>query len=378
MTFAPLNIGFIGGGINSAVGYAHLAAIRLDRRFQVVCGAFSQEEAQNLETAKVYGIEGPNVFWDWRELLSKHKNTLDAVAVLTPTPTHKEIVIKCLQNNLPVICEKALCLNAIEAIEIQKALEEQNGFLAVTYNYSGYPMLRELKEKIKNGDLGNIQQVHIEMPQEGFLRKNPETNSTNLPQSWRQTDSTVSTLALDLGVHIHHLIDFLTGEKPIELVAKEDHFGSIANVIDNVVCITQYTNNMLATAWFGKCALGHRNGLRVRIFGSEGSAEWFQMDPENLHLSDIYGTRRIIDRSDPANRIAIQSRYNRFKPGHPDGFIEAFANYYCDIADKLLQKQPSKDEGYVAGIEVAIESMRFLEAISLSSESREWIKITAQ
>ena len=309
-------------------------------------------------------------------MLSKHKDHLDAVAVLTPTPTHKEIVIECLKSGLPVICEKSLCLSSQEAFEIKQTLEETNGFLAVTYNYSGYPMLRELRERIKNRELGDIQQVHIEMPQEGFLRKNPETKSTNLPQSWRQTDATVSTLALDLGVHIHHLTDFLTGQKPAELVAKEDHFGSIANVIDNVVCIAQYTNNISSTAWFGKCALGHRNGLRVRIFGSEGSAEWYQMDPENLHLCDMFGTRKIIDRSDPANTIATQARYNRFKPGHPDGFIEAFANYYCDIADKLVSPQPKEDNGYVAGVDVAIESMYFLEAITRSTKSRNWVTVS--
>jgi predicted dehydrogenase len=208
------------------------------------------------------------------------------------------------------------------------------------------------------------------MPQEGFIRRNPATNATNIPQSWRQLDHGVTTLALDLGVHLHHIVSFLTNCKPLELVAKEDHLGNVTNVVDNVNCIVKYSNGMICSMWFGKSALGYRNGLRVRLFGTEGAAEWTQTDPENLYLCDKYGSKRTIDRSDPENLVANLPRYCRFKPGHPAGFIEAFANYYADIAEAIAGQNVS--HRYVAGIDTALESMHFLEAISISSRSNRW------
>lgn len=372
----PIRAAFIGGGINSAVGHVHQIALHMDRRFQLVAGAFSLESDVNADTAAAYAIPPDQVFADWRELITNARQTFDVAVVLTPTPSHAEIVTTCLEQKIPVVCEKALCVDTREARSVQQVVARTGEFLAVTYNYTGYPMLRELRARIRSGQLGCVQQIHVEMPQEGFIRRHPATGATAIPQSWRQADGIVSTVALDLGVHLHHLVDFLSGERPLQVSAVESHFGAITDVVDNTTCMAKYSNGMVCSMWFGKTALGCRNGLRVRVFGTQGSAEWVQMDPEHLDICDSHGARKRIDRSDPENTIASLSRYDRFKVGHPAGFIEAFANYYADIADCLQSshRNPARSE-YVAGVDVAVASLQFLEAVSLAAKSSTWVDV---
>ena len=239
-------------------------------------------------------------------------------------------------------------------------------------------MLRELRQMIRNGGLGKIEQIHIEMPQESFARRNAK-GEPNKPQDWRLKDTSVPTLSLDLGVHLHHIVDFLAGEKPLRLVATQNRFGAFGEVVDNAICIAKYTNSLVCNIWYSKAALGHRNGLRVRVYGSEGSSEWYQADPEHLHFSDNQGNRKIIDRSNHEMEVCSQKRYTRFKAGHPAGYIEAFANLYWDIAD-VLDNYVSKHEiithEYVAGVDEAYSGLLMLEAIAASSEQGKWIELT--
>ena len=170
MASTPLSqfrIGFIGGALNSAVGYTHFNASRLDGHFKVEAGCFSRKTDQNEQTALTYGVPPERVYSTWQSLLEKERATLDAIVILTPTPSHAEIVIAALEAGYPVICEKALGVSSEECRAINHAVKMQNGFLAVTYNYSGYPMVRELRRMIAEGRLGKIPQIHIEMPQEG-------------------------------------------------------------------------------------------------------------------------------------------------------------------------------------------------------------------
>lgn len=373
----PLSIAFIGGGTNSAVGRAHKTAIELDNKFVLKAGCFSQYPDINMDTAAVYRVAEERVYASIDDLITAEHDRVDAVVVLTPTPLHKDNVISCLNAGLPVICEKALALSSAEAQEIDTVLASNNGFLSVTYNYSGYPMLRELREMIASQQLGDIQQVHVEMPQEGFAKRDFSGKPT-LPQEWRMEDRVLPMLSLDLGVHVHHLIRFLTQERPLELVAAQNSFGAFGAVVDNSVCLIKYSNNIISNVWYSKSALGYRNGLRVRIFGSKGSAEWYQFEPEYLRVSDGHGKLSILDRSNYEMRAASLERYSRFKPGHPAGFVEAFANLYSDIADALKQyKVGNKVEfgGYVAGIDEAAEGLQMLEAVERSVKESKWVGV---
>ena len=368
-----LKVAFLGGGINSAVGRTHRIAIEMDNRYELVAGCFSRNKDINIKSGIEYNVDENRIYSDIDELIQNEKNNIDAVCILTPTPNHKSEVIKFIENKIRVICEKALALSSSEALEIKEALNKYNGFLAVTYNYTGYPMLRELREMIKNDQLGKIEQVHVEMPQESFARLDKDGNPQK-PQDWRLCDNRLPMLSLDLGTHTHDITSFLTGEKPLELVAVQNSFGSFRHIVDNSLCIANYSNNIVSNIWFSKAALGHRNGLRVRVYGETGSAEWYQLDPENLYFNDNQGHKLIVDRASLDVGITNENRYNRFKAGHPSGFIEAFANYYGDIADLITNKSCNEDR-YVFGIDDALEGLKMLEAMTISSKTKQWINI---
>ena len=166
MSTSTLNIGFVGGAPNSAAGYAHFVASRLDRQWDLQAGVFSTHADINKNAAETYGVSEDRTYESLTELLERETGKLDAVAILTPTPLHHEMVITCLKAGIPVICEKALALSSAEIQQIIQVRNEVHGFLAVTFNYSGYPMVREMREMIRKGLLGKILHFQAEMPQE--------------------------------------------------------------------------------------------------------------------------------------------------------------------------------------------------------------------
>lgn len=367
-------LGFIGGAFCSAVGYAHKAACAMDNRWTLTAGCFSPIESENAETVAAYGIDPARAYTDWRAFLDKEKDALDAVAVITPTPTHPEIVTACLRAGVPVLCEKALATTSAEARTILDARDETNGFLAVTYNYTGYPMVRELRDLIRRGGLGRLIHFQAEMPQEGFIRTDGQGHKP-APQGWRLRDGAIPTIHLDLGVHVHHLLHYLTGEHPEAVVADQRSYGWF-DVMDNVTCLCRYTGNIQGQLWYSKSALGHRNGLRLRVYGTEASAEWHQFTPEDVLLSFKDGRRQILDRGATVH-VTHQRRYNRFKAGHPAGYIEAFANLYTDIADALAMYKANGtwEHDEVFSADVAAEGLRVLEAIVASAQTNGWAPV---
>jgi len=374
----PLSIGFIGGSLRSAVGYTHFVSCRMDNHWSIDAGCFSTDIHINQETGRTYGISPDRIYNTWQKLLANEKQ-LDAILILTPTPSHYEIIVACLNKGFPVICEKALVLNSVEAKKIIDIQKINKGFLVVTYNYSGYPMVRELRQKIRNGVLGEILHFQAEMPQEGFIKTDVHRNKI-IPQTWRLSDSEeIPTIYLDLAVHLHQLIYYLIDKKPIEVVSYQASNGWF-EVIDNVMCLASYTNNVQGQFWFSKSALGNRNGLKLRIYGSKASAEWYQTNPEELLLSYSDGKYEIVDRASSYVELANIIKYNRFKSGHPAGFLEAFANLYTDIAECLRQYKTTGDwnSNEVYGPELALEGLCFLEAISRSAKQKIWQKIADQ
>lgn len=371
----PLSLGFIGGATDSAVGYVHFAASMLDNKFSLQAGCFSRNNEINKESAKIYGVSEGRTYSTWQEMLAIEKDKLDAIVVLTPTPSHYEVVKVCLEAKIPVICEKALATCSDEAQEIKNIRDKNNGFLAVTYNYSGYPMVRELRELIKKDKLGEILHFQAEMPQEGFIRVDAQGNKPK-PQTWRLSDSKIPTIHLDLAVHLHELIDYIVGEKPVSVISDQESNGWFKNIVDDVSCLCRYTNNIKGQIWFSKSALGNRNGLKLRIFGSKASAEWFQMNPEELVLSFADGHKQILDRASTV-MVANEQKYSRFKAGHPAGFIEAFANLYSDIAESLIEYKTTgkMQSNEVFSVELALEGLKMLEAMVESSNSKKWQEI---
>ena len=368
-----LNIGFIGGGINSAIGTTHKIASQMDNKFRLISGSFSRNKDINLKTINKWLIS--SYYTNYIDFLDSEKENLDAVVILTPTDSHTQIILNTLNRNLPIICEKTLTNSLDDAFSIRERLKHNNGFLLTTYNYTGYPMIRELENMITKGRLGDIIQINIQMPQESFIRLDKDGNISR-PQAWRLKDTNISTLSLDLGTHLSNMVSFLTKEKPQEVIAMQNQFGH-HSVIDNLICMIKYTNNIDCQMWYSKSALGHKNGLKVEVYGDKGSASWYQMNPEFLEYNDNVGRNIILDRSSKEIEIANQDRYNRFKSGHPAGFIEAFANLYTDIFQKLEQYKKDNNHhiDWTYDALQATVGLEVFEAIQQSYDEHKWIHI---
>ncbi len=371
-----LRLGFIGGGVNSAVGQVHFGASQLDGYWRVQSGAFSHRSEVSIQTAECWGIDSGRAYADWREFIDAESARLDAIVVLTPTPLHAEMVVSLLRAGIPVICEKALTCSLAESQLLQETLNCSRGYLAVCFNYSGYPMLRELKERIRMGELGKVQQIHLEMPQEGFIRPPSIAGQSAPPQAWRLKDGDVPMVCLDLGVHLHHLTNFLIDEAPVEVLADVANYSAYHGVVDYFSLLLRFSSGAKGTMMFTKTAIGSRNGMRVRVFGTNGSADWIQAEPDQMTLSFIDGSRLCVDRGSPGH-ILGDRRYNRMKVGHPAGFIEAFANLYADIASDLTNWLAHKEVKslYVPGLIDAHESLAFFTAAKQSALDDRWVKV---
>ena len=366
---------FIGGNVNSAIGITHKIASQMDGKFILVSGAFSRNDDVNQKTAEEYNIDKSHVYADYKELLIKEKNNVDVIVVLVSTDLHEEVVINCLNAGYNVICEKSLTTSYEAGKNIIETAKKNNSFLAVTYNYTGYPMLRVLKRKIKEGCLGNIISINIEMPQEGYIRLKND-GSKPVVQKWRLHDYKIPTISLDLGTHLHNMIAFFTDETPLQITAEENSYGFFKDIVDDVKCLIKYTNNLSVNMWYSKSALGSRNGLKIRLYGTSASAEWYQMEPEILKIAKNDGTIINYDRSNDAN-IGLLNRYNRFKAGHPIGFIEAFANYYVDLYKVLSDFEQDKkfNSEYIISMENTLEGLKLFEGAHKASKYQNWVQL---
>jgi len=358
-------LGFIGGGLGSIAGNPHYIAARMDNRFDIAGGVFSS----NMKTSKLTAeLRNAIPFTEPDEMIEQLKP--DAVVVLTPTPMHFDNISMLLDKNIPVICEKPLVASVEEALELKNKLGDN--FLVVTNNYSGYPMLRELKARIECGDLGDIINIRLQMPQETFMR--PPKN-IKYPQPWRLKDGLIPMICLDLGVHLHHLMFFLTSKKPVRIMAEFNSFSKYP-VVDDVNIWLEFEDSSKSSMWMSKAALGHRNGMAIEVFGSKCSASWIQMSPEFLNLSYFDGRKIVLDRGGDCI-VANEARYARMTTGHPAGFIEAFSNLYYDIADCLdsYRQTGAFHNPFVFGLEHALEGLKIFQTAGEAHNAPNWFEL---
>jgi len=363
-----MTIGIIGGGMNSAVGRAHVSALNLDGNWNISSGFFSRNSEVNARSAAMYGVESTCFSID--QFIDQNSNKLDSVLVLTPTPTHYEIISKLLLSDFNVISEKSLSTSLLEAAELKNLSDKLSKKLYVTFNYTGYPMIREIQRRIEIGQIGKLHSMSIEMPQDGFIVSNSEGRPNNI-QDWRMKDYSLPTISLDLGVHVLSLIHFITKSKFSKVVAVERHSGIIDNVVDNVHVIGQLEDGVDASLSFGKVFSGEKNNISIRVYGNKGSIKWTHHRPDRFSQSDNRGETREVQLSSPDLIEAQLPRYNRFKAGHPTGFVEAFGNYYEDLRTALL----GEDSSNVFAAEMALLGMKELDAIHKSALNSKWINL---
>lgn len=361
-----IKVAIVGGGINSAVGRAHVSAMNIDGLFKIVAGSFSRNNEINLKSAVEFGVDPSRAYSDHKQLISSELGRIDVIVVLTPTSLHTDPVIDALNAGIPVICEKTLTANIEDAQLIKKTVISNNGFLAVTFNYSGYPGVRELREIVRSGQIGEVLHFAAEMPQEGYLRINANGEKLK-PQNWRQMDKEIPVIYLDLGSHLHHLSSYILGVHPASVFATEQTYG-LYPVVDSVSALVNYKSGVHGNFMFGKTMLGYRNGLKIRIFGTKAAVEWTQSDPEFIKFSYADGRIELRDRGLGGLHLS-SSRYARFKAGHPAGYIEAFANLYVDIYHALRSYLENGEwhSAEVLGSEFSLEGLKFMNAMHQSA-----------
>lgn len=364
-------LGILGGGLNSIAGYPHFVASQMDRRFKVEAGVFSEDLAMNSATAKYWGVE--RCYETIGAFFAAEAGKLDAVAVLLPTPDHFQAVEKLINLNIPVICEKPLFSTFAEFDKLRLVDGLADKFLVVTYNYIAYPILSELRRLIVEGHFGKIINMHFEMPQESFL--NPP-RSVDYPPAWRKKDGLIPSVLLDLLSHLFSISQYVSGKEISRLFSRFNKFSQY-QVVDDVKVIVDYTDDTAGFFWVSKTALGNRNGLKFSVYGEKASAAWVQENPEKLSLCYKNGSTQVIDRGNSPSISGVKI-YNRMTPGHPSGYIEAFANLYCEIAGALDEFRAGKDykaNPLVWSFEREEQNFRFLSAVVDSATHSQFTKV---
>ena len=370
----PLKLVFLGGGLNSAIGRMHFISSQLDRKFEVVGGIFSRDRLIQESTETYYKIDNPIRFESIDNFTAK-KDLFDAVVILTPTPLHYEAIEFMVNENIPIICEKAFVSNFNESKKVLDLLGSKPVKNLVTFNYTGFPMVRLMQHMVINGEIGKPVNIRIAMPQEGFVKINASTGKINLPQPWRRKDGEVPTVLLDLAVHCLHLGSFITNQNPSEVFARFKHHSQVESVIDDVEVLAEYPSEMLGSFWFTKSALGKQNGLSVEIYGTEGSLTWVQEFPNSLTFADKYGDIKVLKFGQNLP-IINEARYERFKPGHPSGFTEAFANLYWDAATYLMGESSNLTDTAVSpSMQVASKGFDIIRSMVESNITSTWRKV---
>lgn len=370
----PLRLGMIGGGLNSAVGKAHRSALEMDGNWTLVSGAFSRDKNINVATGLEFGVERNRIYDTAEAMIEGEGENIDCVLVLSPTPYHAEHVTRAIEAGLSVICEKALATTSSECDNIKSLANLHKRNVFVTYNYSAYPMVRAIATAIRRGRVGDVLSIDVRMPQEGFLRRDPEGNPPS-PQEWRKVDQYLPTVSLDLGVHVVHLAHFLTTLLPVRVACIEGNQGLVPQVIDYVSAIGVAKNGAAMNISFGKVMLGQRNGLEIAIYGTNGSYRWLQSDPERAIYSDESGRISMEDRSTMPLHEDGRRNLERFKVGHPSGFVESIANLYVDFAESFM-KTLGSHESYVYGAAISADILRALEAMHVASLTNSWVTVS--
>ena len=363
----------VGGGLGAFIGDVHRIAARLDNRYELVAGAFSSDPQRCKESGEQLGIDAKRCYDDFASMAekeSKLKDGIEAVAIVTPNHLHHAPAKAFLEAGIHVICDKPLTSTLEDAKELQTLVEESELLFAVTYNYSGYPMVRQAKEMVANGELGAIRVVQVEYPQD-WLSTDLETTGQK-QASWRTDPAQAGAGGSlgDIGTHAFHLTEFITGLKVKSILADLNAFVPGRQLDDNAQVLLHFGNGARGSLWASQVAVGHENGLRLRVYGEKASLEWFQEQPNKLQFAVLGEAPSTITRGsgsagDSANQVT------RIPGGHPEGFLEAFANLYSDFADQIIARRNGESAGtnLVPDVNAGVKGVEFVEKAVASSKS---------
>jgi len=376
MSSEKIRLGIVGGGIGAFVGSIHRIAARLDERYELLAGALSSEPRRAADSAAELGIDPRRAYASFEEMAKKEgklKHGIEAVAIVTPNHLHCAVAKAFLEAGIHVISDKPLSSSLEDAEQIEKIVEGSGLIFAITYNYSGYPMVRHAREMVAAGKLGNIRVIQVEYAQD-WLATNIEAEGQK-QAAWRTDPTRAGTggSIADIGTHAFHLAEFISGLEAKSLLADLDTFVAGRSLDDNANILLHYSNGAKGMLWSSQVASGQENALRIRLFGDKGGLEWDQEDPNYLQYRPLRETRQILTRGGPAVGETA-ARATRIPAGHPEGFLEGFANLYRDIADMIEASRTGKSlTTLVPDVTDGVKGVKFVEkAVSSNAAGSIW------
>jgi predicted dehydrogenase len=366
-----LRLGMVGGGQGAFIGAVHRIAARLDDRYELVAGALSSDVERAKASAAEVGIA--RSYPDWREMAqaeAARDDGIDVVAIVTPNHLHAPVATAFLEAGIHVICDKPLAISLAEGEALAKLARDKQRLFALTHTYSGYPMVRHARELVESGEIGEVRVVQVEYAQD-WLAEPVERAGTNKQAGWR-TDPAQSGPAGclgDIGTHAYHLAAFVTGMTPQSLSGELHTFVPGRRVDDHVQAMLRYASGARGMLWASQVASGAENALRLRVYGTKAGLAFDQENPNELWFTPLGGASVRLTRARVKSEIAAHA--TRVPPGHPEGYLEAFAQLYRDAAlqiEALDAGRPVPPESrLLTTVDDGVAGMRFIDAVLKSS-----------
>jgi predicted dehydrogenase len=366
-----LRLGMVGGGPGAFIGAVHRIAARLDDRYELVAAALSSNAERGLAAAEELHI--PRAYRSFEEMAmaeSKRPDGIDVVSIVTPNYLHHAPAKAFLEAGIHVICDKPLTTTLKDALDLAEIVKRTGLVFGLTHNYTGYPLVRQAREMVAAGEVGAIRVVQVEYAQDWLAT--PLERTGQKQAEWR-TDPTRSgpggSLG-DIGTHAYNLACFVTGLACEQVAADVTTFVPGRRVDDNIQVMLRFSNGVKAGLWASQVAPGNENNLRLRVYGEKAGLEWRQEDPNELSFTPLGQPRRTIRRGSAGTGRAA-AHATRIPSGHPEGYLEAFAQLYRDLAEQITARRenrpPNPDSLLVPGVSDGVEGVRFINAVLESS-----------
>jgi predicted dehydrogenase len=369
-----LRLAVVGGGPGSVIGDVHRAGARLDGYYDIVASALSSDPERSRQKGRAIGVSEERAYSSWRELVeseAKRKDRVDVIAVMTPNDSHYEICSAALDSGFHIICDKPLTTDLASAVSLAQKVKRSGLEFCLTHSYTAYPMVRQARAMVRAGVIGSIRQLHLQYVQ-GYLA------SDHVPPGWRLDPTRVggSMILIDIGTHAHHLGAYVTGLDLESLCADVGHVVPGRKVDDYVSMLLHYSNGARGSMWVTNAASGAEHGLCFRIFGETGGLEWYQEDPNRLVHRQRDAFDEILTRRPDSLVSEDARRVTRVQIGHPEGYIESFANLYSDFARTVAARMSGQRSHEIdrpfPTVDDGVKGLAFVKAAMESSAKREW------
>jgi predicted dehydrogenase len=374
-----LRMGMVGGGRNAFIGAVHRIAANMDGLIELVCGAFSSHTDNARESGKALFLPEDRIYLSYEDMLEKESRLpegkrMDFVVIVTPNHLHFAPAMLALEFGFHVVLDKPMTFTLAEAIQLKKKVEETGLLFCLTHTYSGYPMVKQARQMVKEGAFGKIRKVYVEYPQ-GWLSRLSEKDGSKQAE-WR-TDparSGKSGAMGDIGTHAAHLAEYISGLQIKQLCADLSIMVEGRALDDDGNVLLRFDNGATGVLTASQVAAGEENALKIRVYGENGGLEWAQQEPNTLLIKWLDQPTQIY-RAGGAYLGSFAKHNTRTPGGHPEGYLEAFANLYRNFALTLIARldgtTPSKEALDFPGVEDGVRGMAFIETLILSNGSLE-------